>query len=123
MNRALHSSSSRVKAYRALHVLPRRMRVSQSKDSRIWLRSSSGSKAKAPQRDLRFSETGQEYAFPAGLTPSGCVGSAVAPASISSVNGFATDVSLTFFVGGSSTSPGAILPMERSESSMVLVNR
>ena len=55
-NKALHNSSSREKAYSALQVLPNRTRAWASNDSKMWLRSSSGSLANKPQCDLMFSD-------------------------------------------------------------------
>ena len=80
----------------------------------MWLRSSSGSLANEPHRDLRFSDA--VYAFPAGLMPSGCVGTAVATAASSAKASAAGEV-LAFLLGRDSahsmwcsrSAPGAIV--------------
>jgi hypothetical protein len=114
---ARQSSSKRVKAYNARHVVPRRIRVSASNDSKMWLRSSSGSLANEPQFDLMFSDP--VNALPAGLIPSGCEGSAIATSS-SSIWTFAAGEVFSFFEGrgsvivvfSGSSNPGAMVTAE-----------
>jgi hypothetical protein len=114
---ARQSSSNREKAYNARHVLPRRIRVSASNDSKMWLRSSSGSLANEPQFDLMFSDA--VNALPAGLIPSGWDGSAIATSS-SSMWRFAAGEVFSFFEGrdsvivvfSGSSSPGAMVTAE-----------
>jgi hypothetical protein len=118
--RALQSSSSRVNAYMARQVLPRRIRVSASNDSRMWLRSSSGSLANEPHRDLMFSEA--VYALPAGLMPSGCEGRAIATSSSSFREFAAADVFLLLEGDGSDSGAQARLRVSIRPGAMSKAN-
>lgn len=84
MKSALHSSSNRVKPYRALHVLPKPTRAGASRRSRNCASSSSGSMAKKPA--LAFRLKSAVRALPAGFTLSGCRGMAAAGSSLLSVS-------------------------------------
>lgn len=121
-NKARHNSSNLVKAYKARHVLPKRIRTSASNDSKMWLSSSSGKLANSPHLDLIFSDA--VYALPAGLIRRGCEGTAIAATATSSSSlstSVATEV-LTLFEGRDSTvampgwsrMPGAMSKMDRA---------
>ena len=87
----------------------------------MWFSSSSGSLAKDPHFDLMFSVA--VYAFPAGLIPNGCEGTAVATSSSSCWTCTGT-VSFLFLAGcdsaeakpGSCRMPGAIVKRRRGQN-------